>query len=135
MHVEGRCHCGSIEYEAEIDPERVIICHCTDCQMMSGSAFRVVAFSLEDRFTVKRGTPKVYIKIADSGRPREQGFCEHCGSNLYATSPGDGPKVYGLRVGTIRQRAELTPRRQVWCSSAQSWLGDITSLPGIAGQS
>jgi hypothetical protein len=134
MHVDGSCHCGKIEYEAEIDPERVIICHCTDCQAMSGSAFRVVAFSLEDRFSVKRGTPKVYIKIADSGRPREQGFCEHCGSNLYATSPGDGPKVYGLRVGTIRQRAELIPKRQVWCSSAQSWLGNITSLPGVAGQ-
>lgn len=135
MHVDGSCHCGSIEYEAEIDPERVIICHCTDCQALSGSAFRVVAFSLEDRFTLKRGTPKVYIKIAASGRPREQGFCEHCGSNLYATSPGDGPKVYGLRVGTLRQRAALTPKRQVWCNSAQSWLGDITALPGIAGQS
>jgi len=135
MHVDGSCHCGSIEYEAEIDPERVVICHCTDCQNLSGSAFRVVALSLEDRFTVKRGTPKIYIKIAESGRPREQGFCAHCGSNLYATSPGEGPKVYGLRVGTIRQRAQLTPKRQLWCSSAQPWLADIPSLPGIAGQS
>lgn len=134
MHVDGSCHCGSIEYEAEIDPQRVVICHCSDCQMLSGSAFRVVAFTLEDRFTVKRGTPKVYIKIAASGRPREQGFCEHCGSNLYATAPGAGPKVYGLRVGTLAQRNELKPQRQLWCSSAQSWLGEITSLPGIAGQ-
>ncbi|MEJ0023213.1 MAG: GFA family protein, partial [Alphaproteobacteria bacterium] len=27
-------------YEAEIDPAMVGICHCTDCQMMSGSAYR-----------------------------------------------------------------------------------------------
>lgn len=134
MHVDGSCHCGSIEYVAEIDPERVVICHCSDCQMLSGSAFRVVAFSLEDRFTVKRGTPKIYVKIAASGRAREQGFCDRCGSNLYATSPGAGPKVYGLRVGTIAQRNELKPQRQLWCSSAQSWLGEIATLPGVAGQ-
>jgi hypothetical protein len=134
MHVDGSCHCGSIEYSAEIDPARVVICHCTDCQSLSGSAFRVVAFTLEDRFTVKRGTPKTYVKIAASGRPRVQGFCGHCGSALYATSSGDGPKVYGLRVGTIQQRDTLKPSRQLWCRSAQTWLGEITGLPGVDGQ-
>ena len=106
MQVDGSCHCGSIEYRAEIDPERVIVCHCTDCQILSGSAFRVVAFTREDAFTLTRGTPKTYVKIAESGRQREQGFCGHCGSALYATAPGAGPKVYGLRVGTLRQRRD-----------------------------
>ena len=41
MRVQGRCHCGRITYEAEIDPEDVSICHCTDCQMLTGSAYRV----------------------------------------------------------------------------------------------
>ena len=34
MKVDGRCHCGSSPYEAEIDPEKVAICHCTDCQTL-----------------------------------------------------------------------------------------------------
>src|SRR5262245_4627881 len=38
MKVDGRCHCGYITYEAEIDPEKVMICHCTDCQTLTGSA-------------------------------------------------------------------------------------------------
>ncbi len=135
MQVDGSCHCGSIEYTAEIDPARVVICHCTDCQILSGSAFRVVAFSLEDRFNLKRGTPKIYIKIAASGRAREQAFCADCGSALYATSPDAGPKVYGLRVGTIHQRDELKPSKQVWCRSAQSWLAEISGVPGIEAQS
>ena len=134
MHIDGSCHCGSIEYSADIDPARVVICHCNDCQIMSGSAFRVVAFTREDGFSLKRGTPTTYIKLAESGRPREQGFCADCGSAIYATSPGDGPKVYGLRVGTIHQRDQLRPSKQVWCRSAQSWLGEITQLPGIDGQ-
>ena len=41
MKVHGSCHCGDIGYEAEVDPAQVGICSCTDCQMLTGSAFRV----------------------------------------------------------------------------------------------
>ena len=43
MKIDGGCHCGYITYAAEIDPEKVGICHCTDCQTLSGTAFRVSA--------------------------------------------------------------------------------------------
>jgi hypothetical protein len=49
MKIDGRCHCGNVSYEAEIDPEKVMICHCTDCQMLSGSAFRTVVPTQEGR--------------------------------------------------------------------------------------
>ena len=42
MKIPGGCHCGDISYEAEINPDSVIICHCTDCQRMSGTAFRTI---------------------------------------------------------------------------------------------
>ena len=48
MKVDGGCHCGNITYRAEIDPDKVLICHCTDCQTLSGSAYRTVAFTRED---------------------------------------------------------------------------------------
>ena len=41
MKVTGACHCGFITIEGEADPEKVNICHCTDCQTGTGSAFRV----------------------------------------------------------------------------------------------
>ncbi len=37
MHVNGGCHCGNIACEAEIDETRMGICHCSDCQRMSGA--------------------------------------------------------------------------------------------------
>ena len=33
MKVHGSCHCGQITYEADVDPERVGLCNCTDCQV------------------------------------------------------------------------------------------------------
>ena len=75
MKIDGRCHCSYITYEAEVDPEKVIICHCADCQTMSGSAFRTIAFVQDDTFKLLSGELKVYVKAAESGSRRGQAFC------------------------------------------------------------
>lgn len=135
MKIDGGCHCGNVKFEAQADPEKVAICHCTDCQTLSGTAFRTVVMVPDEDFTLLSGELKTYVKTtADSGNPRAQVFCPECGTQIYATSVGDGPKVLGLRVGTIRQRDDLPPKRQVWTRSAQHWLDGITALPGADQQ-
>ena len=58
MRIDGGCHCGYIRYEAEADPEKTTICHCTDCQTLSGSSFRVVAGGIpQDQFRMLSGQP------------------------------------------------------------------------------
>ena len=133
MKIDGGCHCGQITYEAEIDPEKVIICHCSDCQSLSGSAYRSVVFTVKDGFRLLTGELKTYIKMADSGNERTQTFCPNCGSPIYASSVGDGPKVYGLRVGSVRQRDELVPKAQYWRHSAQDWVGDLSGIKTVSG--
>ena len=39
MKVDGSCHCGYITIEGDADPEKTTVCHCTDCQTGTGSAF------------------------------------------------------------------------------------------------
>ncbi len=131
MKIDGGCHCGDITYEAEIDPEKVGICHCTDCQSLSASAFRTILPVPEDNFKILSGEPKIYIKTGDSGAKREQTFCPECGSAIYSASVGEGPKVYNIRLGTARQRAELTPKKQIWFRSALPWLPGIDSIPKV----
>ena len=129
MKVDGQCHCGFITYEAEVDPEKVAVCHCTDCQTLTGSAFRIFARSQEGGFRLLSGDPKIYVKTGESGSRRLHAFCPECGSPIYSTKEGDGPKVYSIRVGATRQRHELVPRQQIWCRSAQPWIDDIGSIP------
>lgn len=102
MKIDGSCHCGAIAYEAEIDPDKVAICHCTDCQALSATAFRTIVPVPEDKLRMTAGKPKIYIKIGDSGAKRAQAFCANCGSAIYATGVGEGPKIYNLRLGTAR---------------------------------
>jgi len=131
MKIDGNCHCGFITYEAEIDPQEVFICNCTDCQSLSGSAFRTVAPTEIGAFKLLTGEPTVYIKTGDSGTRRVQTFCPQCGSPLYSSAVGDGPKVYNIRLGTARQRGELTPKSQYWSHSAMPWLDRLHGVPKI----
>jgi hypothetical protein len=134
MKVDGRCLCGYISYEATVDPERVAICHCTDCQTHSGSAFGVVAGVVDQDFRLLSGELKLYEKTAESGRVRALGFCPDCGTRIYARTLGNAAAFFGLRVGTIRQRDQLPPRRQVWCRSAQGWAMNLAAIPAYADQ-
>lgn len=130
MKVTGECHCGRIAYEADVDPKKSAICNCTDCQTLSGSPWRASVPTLAKDFRLKSGEPKRYVKTADSGIKRVQTFCENCGSPIYSTSFED-PTIYNLRLGAVKQRADIPPRRQIWCESALPWALDVRGIPGV----
>lgn len=133
MKIDGGCHCGSITFTAEIDPEKVTICHCTDCQALTGSAYRVVVRAPKDKFELHGAKPKIYVKTAESGSRRAQAFCPECGTPVYS-SAAENPQDFGLRIGTIRQRTQLRPTKQIWCRSALGWTVDLRAIPQVAKQ-
>ena len=125
MRLTGR------RYEAHIDAEKVGICHCSDCQRLTGSAFVFVPVARERiRLT---GELRVYVKTAQSGNRRAQAFCATCGTRIYA-SPERDPQVLNLRVGTIDERAQLRPWIQLWCRSALPWVNELGAMPAVPTQ-
>ncbi|MBB4009534.1 GFA family protein [Allorhizobium taibaishanense] len=130
MHIDGQCHCGHVTYKAEIDPENVGICHCTDCQRLSGSPFRVTVSAPRDKLQFTGNPPQSYTKHGDNGRIRYQFFCSKCGSQLLTTGDGEDAGVWGIRWGSINQRDKLVPNHQIWRRSAVHWLDSISGLPG-----
>ena len=131
LKVEGSCHCGQITYEAEVDPDRVGLCNCTDCQMLTGSAFRVSVPAPAATFRLLTGQPKVYVKTADSGTRRRHSFCPHCGTPVAATADTESPPTYSLRVGCLKQRAALPPKVRTWCESALEWAQNVSIIPAL----
>jgi hypothetical protein len=136
MRIDGSCHCGFITIEGEADPEKTQICHCTDCQTGTGSAFRI-SIPVPGASFKMTGQPTTYLKTtSDSGRPRVQAFCPKCGSPIYSTTAGDGVQPsYTVRVGLLRQRDQLAPRRQQWFRSARPWVTELASVPKSEKQS
>ena len=129
MRVNGSCHCGAITFEAEVDPARVAICHCTDCQKLTGSAFRVTVTTTREQLQLLRGAPRVYKKTGESDAKSYQHFCGSCGSPLYRSGDSDDCQAeIGLRWGAIAERDELVPRKQSWCRSRPDWTLGLAGL-------
>ena len=134
MQISGHCLCGSVCFDARVDPNQVFVCHCTDCQIQSGGTFRTIVRAEPGTFSLTAGELKLYLKTAESGNARSLAFCPECGTPIYGgPSPGEDGFM-SLRVGTIEQRAELVPKAQVWCRSSQPWLDRLSALPRIETQ-
>lgn len=127
MKIDGRCHCGEIRFEAEVAPDALTISHCTDCQRLTGSAFRMNVLAAAENFLL-HGTPRTYAKTAESGSQRRHAFCGNCGTPLSACAV-DNPQNYALRVGAITQRAAFSPNRQSWRRSALRWVDALAAVP------
>ena len=127
LPIDGACHCGAVSFTAVIDPERVMVCHCADCQVLSGAPFRAVAVAPIDSLKVQ-GATKQYIKVAQSGNRRAQVFCPECATPLWATAP-ENPTSVVVRLGCVRQKAALKPSVQIWVHSAVPWLSALSAVP------
>ena len=80
------------------------------------SAIKDFSFSIS-------GEIKEYLKIADSGNERVQGFCGNCGSQIYAADPAK--TLFMVRTGCLSQHDQLVPAKHIFGKSAASWLSTI----------
>ena len=134
MKVQGRCHCGEITYEAEVEPGSVNVCHCRDCQLLSGTAFRAGIPAPADRFRILTGTPREYVKVADSGARRLHTFCGTCGSPVYSSAEHN-PKSYTLRLGALSEPGALgRPAREIWTKRRLPWIAHFEGAQEAEGQ-
>lgn len=129
MKVDGSCHCGRVTFAAEIDPDQVVICHCTDCQTFSSAPYRVSVFGVPAENIRLNGVAKTYTKKGGSGKDVHVAFCGDCGAALYSTS-GNAER-FNLRVGAMKQRRDLVPKAQGFCGSGMPWAMNIDGIRKI----
>lgn len=126
--IQGSCLCGGIHYSTHLAPLTTAVCHCSDCQKQSGSAFSVNVLVPVEDFLVEGESLGCYAKAGGSGLPVKRYFCTRCGSALYseiAAMPG----VLAVKAGTLADAALATPNLHLWCASAQPWVAIDRSLP------
>src|SRR5690242_4500446 len=77
----GGCLCGKVRYTANAEPIFIGVCHCTNCQKQSGTAFSVVVAIPKSALSIT-GTTKSFQDKPDSGQPMARIFCPECGSPI-----------------------------------------------------
>ena len=118
--ISGGCLCGSVRYSADAEPAFVGVCHCSDCQRFTGSAFATVVAVPASALRVS-GMLKTFTKPGDSGLPMHRRFCPECGSGIVDEADAL-PGIAMVNAGTLDDRSWVLPQSEVYCASAQPWV-------------
>ena len=113
----GRCYCGASRITADVAPDTVAYCHCSDCRRVTSSPLPAFAAFAEDAVTL----------VPDRGQAKEvtkgvsRWFCPDCGSQLKARFDYLPGQVY-VPLGILDQADDLPPEVHCHNDSALSWL-------------
>ncbi|CAI7613144.1 unnamed protein product [Penicillium bialowiezense] len=116
MGMKARCQCGKIKFTTPTDkPLKLWICHCTECQHQSSSAFGITAtfpyFELPNELAALASS---YTRTTIKGREMECLFCKNCGARLFhrfkdvVPEPGEQPVFSAITNTAVH----------IWCEEA-----------------
>jgi hypothetical protein len=120
MKIEGGCLCGKVRYSADAEPTFVGVCHCTNCQKGTGTAFSVVVALPKPQLRVQ-GTLKTFTGRGDSGKATYRRFCPECGSPLIDEAEVM-PDVAMIMAGTLDDSSWVKPAMEIYCDRTQPWV-------------
>lgn len=131
--ISGGCLCGTVRYECNAEPLATVVCHCTHCQKVSGSAFSVNIVVPALGVKWQGQSPASYADKGESGKSLSRKFCQNCGSSL-ATEAEALPGAMIIKAGTLDDKSWIRPNTHIWTQSAQPWVqidpGATTFLKG-----
>ena len=128
----GRCLCGECSYEIEGEPIVVAICHCVDCQRLTGAGHATGAMFAELGVRV-HGTPSIYSTSSDAGNTVTRLFCGTCGSPLFGKNSGM-PGFMTVMMGTLETSENLTPQVAIFTRSRRVWDANNPAVQSFEAQ-
>jgi hypothetical protein len=117
----GGCVCGAVRYRVTAEPIAFYVCHCTDCQRRTGSAFGLMMIVRTETLELISGSPTSFKADLPGGRRDRGGFCPACAVKLWYEHDAY-PQIRGLLAGTLDDAPRYAPHGDVWTRSARSWV-------------
>lgn len=114
----GNCQCGQVTYRINGTPLKLAICHCTECQKQSASAFGMSLGVRPEDFELTSGALSSFDVTCDSGRTKTCAFCPQCGSRIYHQTGNN----MSIKAGTLKDTSGLKPDAHYWTRSKQPWI-------------
>ena len=120
---DGGCQCGNIRYRLNDKPQMLYVCHCSDCQKQSSSAFgmSLIMQSQHVEFIEGAQSMRSWDTPGEDGRIKRCHFCPNCGTRIMHGSDVPGQSV-SIKAGSLDNTRDLQPSAHIWLQSAQPWL-------------
>jgi hypothetical protein len=128
---QGGCACGEVRYELRGEPISINNCHCTECQLETGSTSVVNAFIEADRLSLLSGKLSEHSAKTGSGRPHVIVRCANCGTAMWSHYAGFGRLGAGVRLGTLDNRANFRPQAAIFTNERMPWVTLPEGIPSF----
>lgn len=118
---EGRCQCGQVRYRVVGKSVALFVCHCTECQRQSASAFGMALWLANHAKVVLEGELQSWCRTTPGGRQLVGEFCGRCGTRLFHQMK-DQVDLLSIKPGTLDTALDAEPVAHIWMSRARSWV-------------
>jgi hypothetical protein len=127
----GQCQCGAVRYSVQGQRACAFVCHCTDCQRQSASAFGMAAWVDAAQLRVEQGTLTDWVRTMPSGKQMLCRFCGVCGSRLFHQVLG--ARYLSIKTGSLDDPTQCAPVAHMWVQSKQPWVQIPPDAPQFGG--
>jgi hypothetical protein len=114
---DGGCRCGAVRFRIDAPPLLTMICHCTGCQRMTGSAFSTSIAVPAEGFAVTEGETVIGGLHRDEARHHH---CDHCKSWLF-TRVDSAFGFVNVRATMLDDARWFAPFIETFTSEALPW--------------
>ena len=117
--LSGGCLCGVVRYQVNQQFDKFYICHCRQCQQLTGSAFAANIFTDPENIKWLSGHAGISnYKHPDRGFSKA--FCTRCGSALPFLNKSGQPLI--IPAGSLFDAFEKTPDANIFTTEEALWL-------------
>ena len=120
LPISGGCPCKAVRFLIKAVPLLVYVCHCTDCQRRSGSAFGLSMLVETESFITTLGAPKFWRQTDAGDVERTYRFCGNCGGGI-TCDESCRPGMTAVHAGTLDDTSWMRPIAHVQFRHAQAW--------------
>lgn len=119
LPLTGGCQCGAIRYRMRGAPLVFYLCHCSECQRHTSSAYGESLRFRREAMEIT-GELKLTERRAESGTRRQGWFCPDCGVRIWH---GSNTSVeINIKAGTLDDTSWLVPAGHIWTRSKQAFI-------------
>jgi hypothetical protein len=119
MVMTAACACGALRFRADGEPLVEGLCHCRDCQRLSGAG-HVGFIAFPEGATSVEGETRAYSRTGSSGKTATRYACTRCGGMLLGRAE-IMPGVINLYAGALDDTAQFKPRIAIFTRSRPPW--------------
>jgi hypothetical protein len=110
--ITGRCLCGGVTYSVDAEPVWQGICHCSNCQRQTASAFSPIVGVPSEALAATGDTLASFETVSEGYESKTV--------RRFSTIESM-PGLAFLKAGTIDDLSWFEPSAEIWTGSAQPW--------------